>query len=126
MVSPIVLERRKAAAENPDWKPPFDFLQWMMEEAKTAEEQNPEKLAHRLLLVSLASIHTTTMCTTHVLYDLAQYPEYIEPLRQEVREAVEAEGGWNKQTINRLKLMDSFIRESQRVNPPSLCLSHPT
>ncbi|KAI5814895.1 putative cytochrome P450 [Pyronema omphalodes] len=124
MVSPIVLERRKAAAENPNWQPPFDFLQWMMEEAKTAEEQNPEKLAHRLLLVSLASIHTTTMCTTHVIYDLAQYPEYIEPLRQEVLEAVEAEGGWNKQTINRLKLMDSFIKESQRVNPPSLLSFH--
>ena len=50
------------------------------------------------------------------LYHLASYPQYIEPLRDEIAKVV-GESGWNKKSIDRLDKLDSFIRETQRVAP---------
>jgi hypothetical protein len=50
-----------------------------------------------------------------VLYRLLANPEYIEPLRQEV-EAVVAEEGWTKAGMDKMYKIDSFIRETQRVD----------
>jgi hypothetical protein len=50
-----------------------------------------------------------------VLYRLLANPEYIEPLRQEV-EAVVAEEGWTKGGMDKMYKIDSFIRETQRVD----------
>ena len=50
-----------------------------------------------------------------VLYRLLANPEYIEPLRQEV-EAVVAEEGWTKAGMDKMYKIDSFIRETQRID----------
>ena len=80
----------------------------------------PEKLAHRELVITLASIHTSTMAAIHTFYDIYAHPEYIQPLREEVVNCVEEEGGWSRVTFNKMLKMDSFMKESQRLNPPSL------
>jgi hypothetical protein len=49
------------------------------------------------------------------LYRLLANPEYIEPLRQEV-EAVVAEEGWTKAAMDKMHKIDSFLRETQRVD----------
>ncbi|KAJ8125945.1 hypothetical protein O1611_g7693 [Lasiodiplodia mahajangana] len=61
IIEPIVRERRAAAANSGGGseKKANDLLQWMMDVANDNEGQ-PHKLAHRQLLLSLASIHTTT------------------------------------------------------------------
>ncbi|KAK9775109.1 putative Cytochrome P450 monooxygenase [Seiridium cardinale] len=119
LISPIVRERRAAAAEQElgtDANP--DLLQMMMDLA-TEQEGDPDKLAHRQLLLSLASIHTTTMATAHAIYDLCAHPEYLEPLQQEVNDVFAAEGSLGKASLNKLRRLDSFMKESQRLNPPS-------
>ena len=41
----------------------------------------------------------------------------MTPLREEVEEALAAEGGeWNRNTVAKLVKIDSFLRESQRIN----------
>ncbi len=52
---------------------------------------------------------------TQVLYRLLAHPEYIEPLRQEV-DAVVSEEGWTKDGIDKMHKIDSFIRETQRLD----------
>jgi len=59
----------------------------------------------------------------HVLYRLLSNPEYIEPLRQEVEAAV-AEGGWTKGAIDKMHKIDSFLRETQRVDGLTLRSLH--
>src|ERR1700761_432967 len=49
---------------------------------------------------------------------LCAYPEYIEPLREEVK-SVTDEDGWTKNSMVKLRRMDSFIREMPRVDPGS-------
>lgn len=96
-----------------------DVLQFMMESA-TGQERAPENLAQRILIFSLSSIHTTAITLTHAMYDLCAYPEYLDPLRQEMTDVL-ADGGWQKTTLSRLHKLDSLLKESQRFNPLFLC-----
>jgi len=52
---------------------------------------------------------------THILFDLATYTSYIEPLREEISVIVEAEG-WNKVSMEKMRKLDSFMKESHRLN----------
>jgi hypothetical protein len=49
------------------------------------------------------------------VYRLLANPEYIEPLRQEV-DAVIREDGWTKAGIDKMHKIDSFLRETQRID----------
>jgi len=62
-----------------------------------------------------ALIITYSQTTTQVLYRLLANPEYIEPLRREV-EAVVAEEGWTKAAMDKLHKIDSFLKETQRID----------
>jgi len=42
-------------------------------------------------------------------------PEYIAPLREEI-EQVSERIGWTKEGIDNMHKVDSFMRESQRIN----------
>lgn len=69
------------------------------------------------------------MATSHALYDLAAHPEYVAPLREEIEQVI-AEDGYEvdgsgmknlkKQSLPKLKKLDSFLKESQRFSPPGL------
>lgn len=54
-----------------------------------------------------------------VLYRLLSHPEYIEPLRQEV-ETIVAEGGWTRAGMDKMLKLDSFLRETQRIDAESI------
>lgn len=126
IISPIVRGRRVAEARDASYKKPEDLLQWMMDTARpNTREGDPDELAHRQLLLSLASIHTTTMALVHVLYDLCARPDFLEPLRDEITTVLLAEGKnglcWQQNTLQKLRKLDSFIKESQRFSPLSHC-----
>ncbi len=52
---------------------------------------------------------------TNALYRLLSHPECIEPLRQEIETAV-SEEGWTKAAIDKMHKIDSFLRETQRLD----------
>lgn len=68
------------------------------------------------------------------LYDIIAHQKVIPELRKEIEcVLVETEGAMTTQALFRMKLLDSVMRESQRVNPlnmgkpsiiPSLLLDH--
>jgi len=115
-IRPMVEERFAKMEEfGDDWDDkPNDMLMWLMEEAKGVE-RSLEGLARRLLLVNFAGIHATSLTFTQALYRLLGNPQYIEPLRQEV-EAVIAEEGWTKAGMDKMHKIDSFLRETQRLD----------
>lgn len=121
LIGPIVKERRKTESQAGHLQEkPNDVLQWMMD-AATEDEGKPDKLAHQQLNLTLAAVHTTTAAITHALLDLCAYPEYLATLREEVDGVYDNEEKWGKSTLDKLEKMDSFLKESQRHNPPSLC-----
>lgn len=123
LIAPLVKQRLEAQSESiENYEKPDDMLQWMMD-AANEDEGKPDKLAHRQLILTLGAIHTTTMAATHALLDLCTHPEYVVPLREEVENLLLANKGLDKSTLSRMRKMDSFLKESQRFNPPNLCKS---
>lgn len=55
---------------------------------------------------------------TQVMYHLAAYHQYVDPLRAEV-EAVIQEEGWTKSAIDKMYKIDSFVREVLRMSASS-------
>ncbi|KAI1130862.1 cytochrome P450 [Nemania abortiva] len=102
------------------------LLNWMMDHG-TEDENKVEKMAARQAILTLASIHTTSMAVTHIIFDLCAYPEWVPVLREEINSITAELGPINsapengpKQWLARLEKLDSFLLESQRINPPLL------
>ncbi|KAI0277137.1 cytochrome P450 [Russula aff. rugulosa BPL654] len=112
-IRPIVEERfAKMEEYGEDWDDkPNDMLMWLMSEAKGVEK-SLEGVARRLLVVNFAAIHSTSLA---ILYRLLANPEHLEPLREEV-DAVIKEEGWTKAGIDKMYKVDSFLRETQRLD----------
>lgn len=112
----------KARAEQLPEKPQSDLLQWMTESARGADKA-PYRLSDKILFLCLASIHTSSSTAVHTLYDLCQYAEDCVPiLREEITRTI-AENGLTLASINKMKKLDSFIKESQRINHPGTCMT---
>lgn len=123
LINPEV-ERRKAAvdaAHAAGEKPPkvADAIGWMYDVAKG---QDADYVAGQLSL-TMAAIHTTTETSCSALLDICEYPDVAEQLRQEIIEVI-GQNGWAKTSLYKLKLMDSFLKEGQRVRPMGTCRFH--
>ncbi|TIC90112.1 Cytochrome P450 monooxygenase pyr3 [Colletotrichum higginsianum] len=128
-MKPLVDEvlRNESALEEKPAKPgaPGAFVSWMMKYL-SARNKTSETMGTNQMLLSFAAIHTTSMTTTFALYDLLSRPQYIQALREEI-EQVMAEDGTesdeegrpflSKVSLGKLKKLDSFIKESQRLSP---------
>lgn len=68
--------------------------------------------------VSVTAIHTTTDLLTQTILDIVAHPEIIAPLRKEIEDVI-AEDGWGKTTLQKMKLLDSVVKETQRLKPAS-------
>ncbi|KAB8235697.1 cytochrome P450 [Aspergillus alliaceus] len=119
IIQPVIENRRrdKDAAIRAERTPKryADAMQWMEEAAKG----RPYEPAFAQMSFSLAAIHTTTDMLTQVLFDLCGRHELIQALREEVITVIQDEG-WKKPTLYKLKLMDSVMKESQRLKPIGL------
>ncbi|PNS17537.1 Ent-kaurene oxidase [Sphaceloma murrayae] len=118
LIMPEVQKRieRVRKAHEAGVKPPkmSDTIGWMYEVSRGRKVN----YVHGQLSLSLAAIHTTAETTTQAILDLCQYPELQEQLRQEAVDVLSKEG-WAKTSLYKLKLMDSFLKESQRTNAMS-------
>ncbi|KAI0684429.1 cytochrome P450 [Earliella scabrosa] len=120
MVIPMLQERQRMMdTHGDDWEAkPRDMLQWLLEEAR-AKGTPFDNVVEKVLLVNFGAIHTSSGAFTHALYNLAAHPQYIQPLRDEV-EAVIAEDGWSKLSLQKMRKLDSFLKESMRLADGSL------
>ncbi|KAH7072741.1 ent-kaurene oxidase [Paraphoma chrysanthemicola] len=129
---PFVKERLDNTAKfkaNPNcgWTPPKDGLQWLIDECYAAAAKGdpgqlePKRVAHRLLLVNDISLHSTSFTVQNVILDLfSSDPElgFVDALRDEAASVLAKHGGsWTRDAVRDLKLIDSMIRESMRLNP---------
>ncbi|CAI6236838.1 unnamed protein product [Periconia digitata] len=102
------------AVKSKNKEQPIDMIQWMTESAR-GTDRNADVLCHNMLFMSLAAVHTSSATLVHVLFDLCASPSYMQDLREEV-ERVIGEQGFTLGAINSLKKLDSFMKESQRMN----------
>ena len=98
-----------------------DSLEWM---EKFAQGKSYDPAVVQLSL-SMAAIHTTTDLMTWLLLCIAQHPECVHAMRQEIVSVLNADG-WKKTSLYNLKLMDSVMKESQRLKPNVLGKINPS
>ncbi|KAL6889139.1 cytochrome P450 [Trichoderma evansii] len=127
IVQPLIQERLNAmlkhANGDPEFEnyvPPEEFLTWMIRQAIAENKRfefDPVILSKRLLPIEFAAIHTTVMTSKLWIQDLlASDPEtgILDTLRAEINANKPKSGPWTKAAIS--KLLDSSIRESQRLS----------
>nr|QJY30857.1 cytochrome P450 [Discosia rubi] len=98
-----------------------DGIQWLMN-GKPGGNIGLLELADQQLFLSIASIHSTSASALSILYDLLERPEYIPDILEELQSvaAINKSPGWTKRSLEQLEKLDSFMKESQRVNPVGL------
>ncbi|RYP35293.1 hypothetical protein DL767_003881 [Monosporascus sp. MG133] len=106
-----VEKMEKARARGEKVPKSMDALSWILEVGE-GKKFDP---AHVQLALSVVSINTAGEVMAQAVMDLCEHPELIAALRKEIVRVVKG-NGWQKSTFYQLKLMDSFMRESQRVH----------
>ncbi|OJJ45420.1 hypothetical protein ASPZODRAFT_99457 [Penicilliopsis zonata CBS 506.65] len=119
------VEQRKLIREGkiPEPEPPRthpDVLDWFRETAAG----RPFDYALGQVALSLAAIHTTSYLLTSVMYDLTANPEFIDALREEIRKVLQEDGGIQKSSLSKMKLLDSVLKETLRLNPTGMTVLH--
>lgn len=92
-------------------------MSWFVETAEQRKHHLPDatkELVGFQLSLSGAAIHTTTHTLSQTLTYLLRYPQYIPTMREEAI-AVLGDRGWDRNSLQQLKFMDSFIKETQRL-----------
>ncbi|KAB2576303.1 Cytochrome p450 [Lasiodiplodia theobromae] len=119
LIEPEIQARRARRAElEAAGKPvpkPADSLEWMDAVARG----RPWDFANAQLLLNFNAIHTTSLTLTHLLFDLVADPACVDALRKEIVEVLREDGGWKKTSLYKMKLLDSCMKESQRINVQS-------
>ena len=102
------------------------MISWIL---KYTTDRSVQSVTDDQMILTFAAISTTTGTATQAIFDLISRPEYIKPLRDEIQQVIEEDGLDNigskshklkKQSIPRLKKLDSFLKESQRLSPLSI------
>ncbi|CAG9954540.1 unnamed protein product [Clonostachys rosea f. rosea IK726] len=116
IITPVLEDRRlkkkQAQQGQVKYEAPDDAIEWV-ERAANGESYDPVSIQ---LILSVAAIHTTSDLVTQVMIRLAQNPEILEPLRNEIQTTLKQDG-WRKTSLYNMKLLDSVIKESQRIKP---------
>ncbi|KAM5357219.1 hypothetical protein ACJZ2D_016494 [Fusarium nematophilum] len=119
IINPVIEQRRRLRREalaHGHPAPSFnDAIDWAETECKGRDYD----AAVVQLVLSFAAIHTTTDLLSQTLIMLAKHPEFIDRLRQEMVDALTADG-WKKNALYNMKLLDSAIKEAQRLKPTNL------
>lgn len=120
IILPVIEERRRlkkdlSQTESEKLEVYDDAIEWM-EIAANGKQYDP---VCAQLLLSTAAIHTTTDLTCQTLSQIAQNTDILAPLRKEIVDVLQ-EHGWKKASLYEMKLLDSVIKESQRVKPSSI------
>ncbi|KAI9151275.1 cytochrome p450 monooxygenase [Paramyrothecium foliicola] len=119
LIGGVISQRQKliAQAREGGYKEPQfnDAITW----AETESSGEPYDPIVFQLALSTVAIHTTSNLLTLTLLKLAESPEFIIPLREEIIDVLKT-GGWSKTALFNMKLLDSAIKETQCLMPISL------
>lgn len=114
-VGPVFEERRQQMKDE-KWNAgnaPNDAIQWILDIYPPGA--SIRVLTQSLIFLQFASIHTSAITVVQLLFDLSANPQYQAPLRDEI-EAQLHDRGLTVQALANMKKVDSFLRESARLN----------
>ncbi|KAJ5574298.1 Cytochrome P450 [Penicillium hispanicum] len=102
---------------------PIEIFRWLYESSVLRQRWTYSEVIGEMLLLQFAFIYTTAYGLYGALAELAQRPEYVQPLRDEVK-SVFTELGVTVAACDRMVALDSFLKECQRLHPPAAVSAH--
>ncbi|RYP79128.1 hypothetical protein DL771_000106 [Monosporascus sp. 5C6A] len=105
-------ELRKEGYDTPEHN---DCIQWIMDHSPRHKPWGVTRVVHELIAVWFGSVHIASTTACAAVFDLCDRSEYVDILRQEIEQT-----GWeafDKSGGQIFPLMDSFMKESARLNP---------
>lgn len=118
LIDPVLKKREdmaQAALAAGQPAPVFnDALEWIKQESKA--NNTAYDIATFQLIISAVAVNTTTDTIHSTLVALLQHPGALQAVRDEIVQVLKTEG-WKKTSLYSMKLMDSALKETQRVRP---------
>ncbi|KAJ5096610.1 hypothetical protein N7456_007331 [Penicillium angulare] len=113
LLEPLVAKRRAALTSDIESDSDrLNTIDWFLD----ASHESVLNIAYLQLGLSVVALETTTEAVYNVLTDISSHPKAIHDLRAEIRGVI-GKMGLNTSSIQKLELMDSVIKESQRMSP---------
>lgn len=117
LLAPVYEKRIACAKSNgPKYR---DSIQWLLDNSGK-QQKGLQQLADEQLFLYTAGIHSTGSTVISILYDILAHPEYLPEIMEEVQQTLKESPQWTKQSLAKLRKLDSFMKESQRLNPAGL------
>ncbi|KAF5385143.1 hypothetical protein D9615_001366 [Tricholomella constricta] len=109
------VKRRRQKLESSDSEHRHDLLSLLV--AKSSGPHASRDITHSILALNLQAVPTTSLTFTHALYHLASASssDVVQPMRDEI-EAVLRQEGWTLNALERMRKVDSFLKESMRIS----------
>ncbi|KKK26012.1 hypothetical protein AOCH_000445 [Aspergillus ochraceoroseus] len=105
-------------------EPPSLFDHLTSEKSPASKESIDKQLIYQMTLVAVGTMSTFST-VVQCIYDLAGFPDFIAGLREEALSCPRDEDGlFDKDSLNSLKKLDSFIKESLRLSSGDLTTFH--
>jgi cytochrome P450 len=132
LLEPLInalLARGEKAGDRPE-EEMGTMVSWML---KYTNDKSMRAMADNQMALSFVAISTTTSTVCQAVFDLVSRPEYIQPLRDEIEQVITEDGQdttdsgylkFKKQSLPKLRKLDSFLKESQRFNPLLFATMH--
>ncbi|CAN8100628.1 unnamed protein product [Discula destructiva] len=121
VIKPIMQQRQaeRDAALADDNIEVEEALDQAFDVFKSKGQKSPDPATVHISL-SMVAIHTTVDLLEKTLINLIRHPDLVEPLRQEVIHVL-GNNGLNHAALAQLELMDSVLKETQRLTPVANC-----
>lgn len=117
IIEPAVERHRTSDDKTVEQGGPPSALMWMSLNGKTNQEIDADALSRRLVMLTIAASFTVSDSLTFLFYDLCRYPSFTEDLRQEAEQCWRESGRWDRTTLGKMRKIESFMCESQRMHP---------
>ncbi|RAQ99102.1 cytochrome P450 [Stemphylium lycopersici] len=114
IIEPLVQDRLQKKAHGKGTEKTADMLSWLDDKAK-AKRVKIDFAKFQLLLVVVA-VHTTAETVSMLMADLIENENAIPRLREEMVSILSTHD-WKKTSLASMTLLDSAMKESQRMNP---------
>lgn len=117
IINPIAQDRMRRKASGEITEKTADMMSWIDDKARAKGIKID--FASLQLNFAVAALHTTTETLSFLMLDILEHDNgnehHVERLRKEMV-SILAEHGWRKTSLSSMTLLDSAMKESQRMN----------
>ncbi|EPE30000.1 Cytochrome P450 [Glarea lozoyensis ATCC 20868] len=116
------LKSDEANADMEAIKHNYNLVHWTIGQHDHPELADAAEVGQMQMTAAFAALSPIGMSISYAIFDLASHPEYADELRKEINDVLAQEkpenGQLQKSSLPKLRKLDSFMKESQRLNPP--------